>query len=193
MATGLMGGTFDPVHLAHLVIAEEALDRLGLDRVVFVPSARPPHKNEEDITPVEHRLEMVRLAILGNPRLVLSDIEARRPAPSYTIDTVRAFRREFGDEEKLLFIMGADSLTQFFTWRDPLELISECEFVVVPRPGIELTDGDARIVDRAHLLDAPELELSSSDIRARVREGRTIRYLVPESVRTYIEEKKLYS
>jgi nicotinate-nucleotide adenylyltransferase len=193
LATGLMGGTFDPVHIAHLVIAEEALDRLGLDRVVFVPCARPPHKNEEDITPVEHRLEMVRLAILGNPRLVLSDIEARRPAPSYTIDTVRAFRSEFGDEEKLYFIMGADSLTQFFTWKDPLELISECEFVVVPRPGIEFTDGDARIVDRAHLLDAPELELSSSDIRARVRDGRTIRYLVPESVRAYIEEKKLYS
>ncbi len=137
MATGLMGGTFDPIHIAHLIIAEEALDLLGLSRVIFVPSARPPHKSGDDVASVEHRLEMVRLAIDGNPRLALSDLEVRRPEPSYTVETVRQFRRELGEHEKLYFIMGADSLAQFFTWKDPLELISSCEFVVVPRPGVD--------------------------------------------------------
>ena len=113
MATGLMGGTFDPIHIAHLIIAERALDQLGLDRVIFVPSARPPHKREDGVTSVEHRLAMVGLAIAGNDRLELSDLEARRPEPSYTIETIRQFTRELGVHEKLYFIMGADSLAQF--------------------------------------------------------------------------------
>ena len=193
MATGLMGGTFDPVHIAHLIIAEEALDSLGLDRVIFVPSARPPHKNGDDVTSVEHRLEMVRLAIGGNPRLELSDLEARRADPSYTIETVRQFRRELGDDEKLYFIMGADSLVQFFTWKEPTDLLAACEFAVAPRPGVEPDGADPRIRAKAHLLDAPLIGVSSSDIRERVRAGRSIRYLVPPPVFTYIEEKNLYS
>ncbi len=188
-----MGGTFDPIHIAHLIIAEEALDLLGLSRVIFVPSARPPHKSGDDVTPVEHRLEMVRLAIEGNDRLALSDIEVRRTEPSYTVETVRQFRREFGEHEKLYFIMGADSLTQFFTWKDPLELISSCEFVVVPRPGVEPGAGDPRLREKAHMLDTPLIDVSSSDIRERVRTGRSIRYLVPPSVSAYIREKNLYS
>ncbi|MCK4409646.1 MAG: nicotinate-nucleotide adenylyltransferase [Candidatus Eisenbacteria sp.] len=193
MATGLMGGTFDPIHIAHLIIAEEALDLLGLDRVIFVPSGRPPHKSGDDVTSVEHRLEMVRLAIDGNPRLVLSDLEVKRTEPSYTVETVRQFRREFGEHEKLYFIMGADSLAQFFTWKDPLDLISACEFVVVPRPGVSPGDGDPRIREKAHVLDTPLIGVSSSDIRERVRAGRSIRYLVPEGVVAYIREKNLYS
>lgn len=193
MATGLMGGTFDPIHIAHLIIAEEALDVLGLSRVIFVPSARPPHKSGGDVASVEHRLEMVRLAIDGNPRLALSDLEVRRPEPSYTVETVRQFRRELGEHEKLYFIMGADSLAQFFTWKDPLELISSCEFVVVPRPGVGPGDGDPRIREKAHLLDTPLIGISSSDIRDRVRTGRSIRYLVSPAVNAYIREKNLYS
>jgi nicotinate-nucleotide adenylyltransferase len=193
LATGLMGGTFDPIHIAHLIVAAEALDLLGLDRVIFVPSARPPHKHGDDVTSVEHRLEMVRLAIDGDPRLVLSDLEARRPDPSYTIETVRQFRREFGEDEKLYFIMGADSLAQFFTWKEPLDLIAACEFVVAPRPGVGPDDGDPRIRAKAHMLDSPIIGVSSSDIRERVRTGRSIRYLVPPAVLAYIEEKNLYS
>ena len=193
MATGLMGGTFDPIHIAHLVIAEEALDLLGLDRVIFVPSARPPHKSGDDVTSVEHRLEMVRLAIDGNPRLALSDLEVRRSEPSYTVETVRQFRRELGEHETLFFIMGADSLAQFFTWKDPLDLVSACEFVVVPRPGVGPGDGDPRIMEKTHMLDTPLIDVSSSDIRERVRTGRSIRYLVPEGVIAYIREKNLYS
>ncbi len=188
-----MGGTFDPIHIAHLIIAEEALDLLGLSRVIFVPSARPPHKSGDDVTSVEHRLEMVRLAIDGNPRLALSDLEVRRPEPSYTVETVREFRREFGEQEKLYFIMGADSLAQFFTWKDPLELISSCEFVVVPRPGVGPGDGDPRIREKARMLDTPLIGVSSSDIRERVRTGRSIRYLVSPAVSAYIREKNLYS
>jgi len=188
-----MGGTFDPIHIAHLILAEAALDQLGLDRVIFVPSARPPHKREDEVTPLSHRLEMVRLAIAGNDRLELSDLEARRPEPSYTVETVRQFAREFGGSEKLYFIMGADSLTQFFTWKDPLDLIDACEFVVVPRPGIGADEGDPRIREKAHRLDVPLLGVSSSDIRQRVRNGRSIRYLVPDDVSAYIREKNLYS
>ena len=193
MATGLIGGTFDPVHIGHLIIAEEALDLVGLDTVVFVPSARPPHKRADALTPIEARMEMVSLAVRGNPRLAVSDIEVRRARPSYTIDTVREFRRELGDGETLHFIMGADSLTQFFTWKDPLELLEACEFVVVPRPGVDISSGDRRILSRARVLETPLIGVSSSDIRARVREGRSIRYLVPQAVRAYIEEKNLYS
>lgn len=193
MATGLMGGTFDPIHVAHLIIAEEALDRLGLDRVVFIPSARPPHKPGSHMTPVEHRLEMVRLAVADNPRLAVSDVEARRDDTSYTIETIRALREELGEEETLHFIMGADSLAQFFTWKDPLDLLSACEFVVVPRPGATIEDGDPRIREKATVLEMPMLDIASSDIRSRLRSGRSVRYLLPGPVRAYIEAKNLYS
>ncbi len=193
MATGLLGGTFDPVHVAHLIVAESALDQLELERVIFMPSAGPPHKPGRTIAPVSARLEMVRLAISDNPRLSISDIEARRPGPSYTIDTVRELQRELVPGEKLHFIMGSDSLVQFLTWKDPHELLAACEFAVVPRPGFDLRDADPRVSARARVLEAPMMDISSSDIRQRVREGRTIRYLVPALVSAYIEEKKLYS
>jgi nicotinate-nucleotide adenylyltransferase len=193
LAIGLMGGTFDPIHLAHLIIAEEALEAFGLDRVIFIPSAGPPHKPGRRVSPIEDRLEMVRLAVAGDPRLEVTDLEARRPVPSYTIETVRELRREYGEHEKLYFIMGADSLTQFFTWKDPEALLSACEFVVVPRPGVGMQEADERIRTKALILDAPMLDISSSDIRERVRRGRSIRYLVPPEISAYIAEKKLYS
>lgn len=193
MATGLLGGTFDPIHVAHLIVAECAVDELGLDRVIFMPSAVPPHKPGRAVTPVRHRLEMVRLALLGNTRLSVSELEAHRPPPSYTIDTVRELRRQLGEGEALHFIMGADSLTQFFTWKAPEELLDACEFAVVPRPGFDMSESDPRALARVRVLGAPMMDISSSDIRRRVREGRTIRYLVPAEVSTYILEKKLYS
>jgi nicotinate-nucleotide adenylyltransferase len=193
LATGLVGGTFDPIHIAHLIIAEEALDRLGLDRVLFIPASRPPHKPDCALSPVETRLRMIELAVADNPRLAVSDIEARRPEPSYTIETIRELRKRLGASERLCFIMGADSLVQFFTWREPEALIRECEFAVVPRPGVDMSAADPRIRERAVVLEAPLMAVSSTDIRDRVRRGVSIRYLVPESVRTFIGEKKLYS
>ena len=193
MAIGLMGGTFDPIHVAHLAIAERALEALDLDRVIFIPAALPPHKSAEAVSSFEHRLEMVRLAIAGDDRLEVSDLEARRPLPSYTIETIRELRREFGDEETMYFIMGADSLTQFLTWKDPDALLSACEFVVVPRPGVAIDDAEDRVRERAIVLDVPTMDVSSSDIRERVRRGESISHLVPPEVSTYIVEKKLYS
>jgi nicotinate-nucleotide adenylyltransferase len=188
-----MGGTFDPIHIAHLIVAELALDLLGLERIIFVPSARPPHKSENDISPIEHRLEMVRLAIEGNPRLSLSDMELRRPEPSYTVETIRQFRRELGSEERIYFIMGADSLAQLDTWKDPDELASSCELVVFRRAGSMPDDADPELGRAVRVLDTPLIEVSSSDIRERVRRGLSIRYLVPGGVIAYIEEKNLYS
>jgi nicotinate-nucleotide adenylyltransferase len=188
-----MGGTFDPIHIAHLVIAELALDILGVSRIVFVPSARPPHKPEAEVTPVEHRLEMVRLAIAGNPRLSLSDLEVRRPEPSYTVDTIRQFRRELGEDERIFFIMGADSLAQLSTWKDPHELAASCELVAFPRPGIDAAAIAPRFGGAVRMLETPLMDISSSDIRARLRDGLSVRYLVPDAVRAYIEEKNLYS
>jgi nicotinate-nucleotide adenylyltransferase len=193
LAIGLIGGTFDPIHVAHLIIAEAALEALSLREIVFVPAARPPHKDDDSVTPVEHRLEMVRLAIEGNARLTVSDIEARRASPSYTIDTIREIRSGLDAREEIYFIMGADSLVEFFTWKDPEELLGSCRFVVVPRPGVSMGDADPRILERATVLEAPELAIASRDIRERVRLRRTIRYLVPASVESYISEKKLYT
>jgi nicotinate-nucleotide adenylyltransferase len=188
-----MGGTFDPIHVAHLIIAEAALEALSLREIVFIPAARPPHKGGACVTPVEDRLEMVRLAIEGNPRLTLSDIESRRETPSYTIDTIREFRAGLDAGEGIYFIIGADSLVEFFTWKEPEKLLDECTFAVVPRPGVSMEDADPRIREKAVILDAPELEIASRDIRERVREGRTIRYLVPAEVESYIDRKNLYT
>jgi nicotinate-nucleotide adenylyltransferase len=188
-----MGGTFDPIHVAHLIIAEEVCDVLGLSQMVFIPAARPPHKSPGSVSPVARRLEMVRLAVADNPRLAFSDFEARRDEPSYTIETIRHFRAELGPDETIYFVIGADGLVQFPSWREPFELLSTCEIVVVPRPGIRIEDSDPRIRDRALVLSTPLFEVSSSDIRERVRAGRSIRYLVPPTVRAYIREKKLYT
>jgi nicotinate-nucleotide adenylyltransferase len=193
VATGLLGGTFDPVHLAHLIVAEAALEDLSLDRVIFMPCAEPPHKPGRQITDVRHRLEMARRATADNPRLEVSELEASRAAPSYTIDTVRELKQALGEGELTHFIMGSDSLEQFFAWKQPLELLAECEFAVVVRPGFDMSGADSRILERAHILRAPQVDISSSDIRRRVRDGRTIRYLVPSGVSDYIVEKKLYS
>jgi len=193
VSTGLIGGTFDPIHVAHLFMAEEALEQCALDRVLFVPAPRPPHKEVSDLSPFADRLAMVRLAVTDNPRLDVTDIEARREGASYTIETVRAIRAELGEGEPVSLIIGGDSLVQFRTWKDPERLLSEVELVVARRPGSHDETVDAAIRDNARFLDMPLLGISSTNIRDRAREGRSIRYLVPETVRSYISEKSLYS
>jgi len=190
--TGLLGGTFDPVHIAHLVMADQAVSQFGLTGLVFVPAARPPHKRDGAVAPFADRLEMVRRAIAGHPRLSVSDVEARREGPSYTIDTVRALADALPGEQ-LYFVAGSDSLAQLAGWRLPDDLLAECRFVVAPRPGFSVESADARFRDRVLLLDAPLLDVSSHDIRERVRRGASIRYLVPDAVEAFIREKSLYT
>jgi nicotinate-nucleotide adenylyltransferase len=194
---GVLGGTFDPPHVGHLWLAALAADALDLDRVLFMPAAKPPHKGERPISRGTDRLSMTRLAIHADPAFELSALEMERPGPSYTIDSVAELKRLHPDAQ-IYLLMAADSLAQIDTWREPDRLLEEVEWAVGPRPGSELPDRsalEARFGDRAsriHLLDGPALEVSSSEIRRRVAAGHTIRYLVPRDVEELIIERELY-
>lgn len=202
MKLGVMGGTFDPIHIGHLVTGEEARHRFGLDRVLFVPSARPPHKKERHNTPVADRLRMAELAVQGNACLGVSDMEARREGLSYTVDTLRSLHAMHGAGTELYFITGADAILEILTWKDPAELLAEAYFIAATRPGYPLeklrdalprlnSHGEAA-ESRVFTLEVPALAISSTDIRARVAQGRPFRYLVPDPVWSYTTEKRLY-
>ena len=188
---GIFGGTFNPPHLAHLLAAEGVRDHLKLDRVFFVPAAIPPHKQKENIVPAKHRLEMVRLSIKGNHFFDLSDVELHRKGPSYTIDTVREMRRSYPDDE-LFFIMGIDLLTDFDTWKDPDRILEECRLVAMNRPGFDLAVIDKELLMRVELVNVPSVDISSTNIRRRVKSGRSIRYLVTQDVEEYIRRNSIY-
>ncbi len=194
---GILGGTFDPPHMGHLILAEEARDQLGLDIVLFVPAGDPPHKRDRHLSPVEHRLTMVALAIADNSAFYLSRVDADRPGPHYTVDMVRIIRSQFPPEVELYFLMGFDSLADLPNWYKPEELVAMCQLVALTRFDVEL-DWDylesrlPGIRGRVRILDMPELELASHVIQDRVRNGRTIRYQVPPAVETYIYKHGLY-
>ena len=197
MRIGVLGGTFDPIHIGHLVIAEEARGELMLERVVFVPARLSPHKLDHVVSPVEHRQAMVELAIASNPHFAVSRVDIDRFGPSYTVDTVELLRDEWGAGVEIYFIMGSDSLLDILTWHNPQRLIKLCRFAVVSRPGyqVNLDELDALLpgaASRVQTLNAPELDISSTDIRRRVREGLSIRYQVPEAVEDYIYQHELY-
>lgn len=188
---GIFGGTFNPPHIAHLLAAESVRDHLKLDKILFVPAAIPPHKLKEDIIPAKHRLEMVRLAIRGNPSFELSDMEVRRKGPSYTIDTVRELRRiRPGDD--IFFIMGIDLLTDFDTWKEPDKILEECTLVAMNRPGFDLAVVDKDLLARIELVNVPSVDISSTNIRRRVKSGRSIKYLVTADVEDYIRRNSIY-
>lgn len=194
---GVLGGTFDPPHNGHLLIAHEAVKQLGLQRVLFAPTHHPPHKRAANHTPIEHRLEMVRLAIASYPQFVLSRVDVDRPGPTYTVDTMRILREQFGKDAELFFIMGMDSLANLLTWRAPEQLIQLCKLAVFPRPGFtanldELEQHIPNLRARIVLLNAPTLDIAASDLQARVRAGESIAHFVPEAVARYIAEKGLY-
>ena len=194
---GVIGGTFDPVHYGHLAAAEEARITLNLERVLFVVANVPPHKLDEEVTPVEHRLAMVRLAINSNPHFAISRVDVDRPGPSYTVDTVSILQEQWGQETEIYFIMGLDSLMELPTWHQPERLIQLCRLVVVRRPGFELDMAQLEaslpgISSRVEILDMPEMDISSSDLQERVREGLSIRYQVPPEVERYINDHELY-
>jgi nicotinate-nucleotide adenylyltransferase len=194
---GVLGGTFDPPHVGHLWLAALAADELDLDRVLFMPAAKPPHKGQRRISKGTDRLLMTRLAIHTDPTLDLSGLEMERPGPSYTIDSVAELKRLYPDAQ-LFLVMAADSLAQIDTWREPDRLLDEIEWAVGPRSGTDLPDRSAledRFGDRAtriHLLQGPALDVSSSEIRRRVAAGHTIRYLVPREVEELIIDRELY-
>jgi nicotinate-nucleotide adenylyltransferase len=196
---GVLGGTFDPIHYGHLAAAEEAVSVCNLERVLFVPAARPPHKRGETISGAEHRVSMVRRAIEDNPTFLLSDLEIHRRGPSYTVDTLRQLHRDWVASE-LFFIVGMDSLAELPLWHQPEALLEQAVLVAIQRPGVpdvdlhELSGRLPLVKERVRLVAMPGLGLavSSTELRERVASGRSIRYLVPESVREYIRQAGLY-
>jgi nicotinate-nucleotide adenylyltransferase len=194
---GVIGGTFDPIHYGHLAAAEEARVRVNLEKVLFVVAGVPPHKLNEDVTPVEHRLAMVRLGIASNPHFGISRVDVDRPGPSYTVDTISILQEELGPDTELFFVMGLDSLVEVPAWHQPERLIRLCRLVAVSRPGFEvdmrrLEASVPGISSRAEIIDMPEVEISSSDLQRRVKEGLPIKYQVPEEVERYIIKFHLY-
>jgi nicotinate-nucleotide adenylyltransferase len=195
---GILGGTFDPPHIGHLWLATLAADELGLDRVLFVPAAQPPHKRRHKLSSAAHRLLMTRLAIASDPLFELSGIEMERPGPSYTVESMQELRRLYGDRGQLFLLMAVDSLAQIETWRDPEQILELAEWGVGPRPGSAppsadwLKDRFGTAASRIHLLDGPGLAVSATQIRQRVAAGRAIRYLVPRAVEELIIDQGLY-
>ncbi len=191
---GVLGGSFDPPHVAHLAIASEACHALHLERMLFVPAAAPPHKSGEERTPAQVRLELTSLAIDDDLRFTASAIEIERGLV-YTVDMLRALSERYGEHE-LVFVMGSDSLLQLEAWHEPEELLSLCSLAVAPRPGDSpeaITAAAERWgASRVAVLDLPALAVSSSAIRARAAQRRPIRYLVPRRVEQYIQETGLY-
>jgi len=184
----LFGGTFDPPHMAHLVAAERVRDELALDEVWFVPAGQPPHKPPGAVSPAHHRLRMVELAVADHPAFRVCDIELHRPGPSYTVDTVKALRRQHPEVE-FYFIVGADMAADLPNWHGIDELKTLVRFVALGRPGYPrpvLPD------IRVHWVDMPLMEISASELRRWIREGRSVRYLVPEGVRQYVEAHDVY-
>jgi nicotinate-nucleotide adenylyltransferase len=198
LKTGILGGTFDPVHKGHLKIAEAVKKRLGLQNIIFVPAGRPWMKADRPITPVEHRVAMVRLAIAGHPGFELSLSEVNRPGSTYTIQTIREFRRKFGEGAEIYFIIGRDGLWHLPKWRSIAHLVKLCRIAVVPRPGFSLPDMDAMekqipgLSESVVLLDKPEIDVSATEIRKRVAQGIPWKTLVPPAVAEYIAVHKLY-
>jgi nicotinate-nucleotide adenylyltransferase len=213
MRIGLFGGTFDPIHWGHLRSAEEVSEKLALNRVLFVPTSIPPHKESQKTAPARDRLEMVRLAVAKNPRFSVSTVEIRRPGPSYSIDTLRHFARKNRGKDSYFFILGIDAFRDIGSWKDFRQLFSFCHFVVTSRPGSNDPNplrGTPVAVRNLFCYDFKEkiyrhrsgtclyfvrltdIAISASKIRKRVRAGKSIRYLVPLEVEAYIKKRRLY-
>jgi nicotinate-nucleotide adenylyltransferase len=193
---GVLGGTFDPIHIGHLIVAEEARIRLGFSEVLFVPAGQPWLKLDHSITPAAHRVEMVRRAIAANPYFKLSTLEVERPGPSYTVDTMTMLQKQLGSEASLFFILGHDTLAELPLWKEPKKLVQLCRLVVAPRLGSKdlkhLETSISGLLEKVIQLDMPVIGISSSGIRQRIAQGLSIRYLVPDEVEKYITEQRIY-
>ena len=198
MKLGILGGTFDPIHLGHLIIAEEAMSSLGLDRVIFVPAGDPWMKADSTITLSHHRLAMILAAIADNPSFKVSPVELERNSPSYTVETLEEMQEDYGAQTEYFFIIGADALKGFGRWIQPERILELCTLAVVGRPAqefLDLTPLESTlpgIGKRVVTVGDVAIGVSATDIRGRVAEGRTVRYLVPLAVASYIQEHGLY-
>jgi len=198
MNIGVMGGTFDPIHRGHLIVAEEVKARLNLAEILFVPAGQPWLKANSAIAAAEHRLQMVRLAIAGKTCCKLSAMEIERAGPSYTVDTIAELQGQLRAGDELFFILGWENLAELPQWREPSRLIKMCYLVAVPRPGYPALDLNALeaaipgLSERLIMLDTSRIAISASQIRNRVAQGLTIHHLVPEPVERYIQEHGLY-
>jgi nicotinate-nucleotide adenylyltransferase len=195
---GVLGGTFDPVHLGHIGMADEARKALDLAEVIFVPAGQPVGKSTRRVTPAEQRIEMLRLAIIGRPYLKISFMEIERPGPSYTVDTLDALRKRYGGKAEIYFILGWDSLAQLPEWHEPGRIVEMCSLVAVPRPGyprpdvkiLEKTVPD--ISKKLVYIDEPNLDISAMAIREKAARGEPVDHLVPGLVAEYIKKHRLY-
>jgi nicotinate-nucleotide adenylyltransferase len=187
MKIGILGGTFNPIHIGHLILAEEAREKLGLQRVIFVPAYLPPHKDNSDIAPAKDRLKMVKLAIAGNRYFSASDTEIKRDGRSYTIETIKEFKKDYLKDD-LYFIIGSDLLKYLAEWKDLNEIIKMVRFIAATRPGYPLD----KIPSYISTLAIRAVDVSGFEIRYCIKENKSFRYLVPDSVHKYIIRNKLY-
>jgi nicotinate-nucleotide adenylyltransferase len=198
MNIGILGGTFDPIHSGHLIIAEEARLKFRFARVLFVPAGQPWLKTGRKITPAANRVEMVKLAIAANPHFEISAVDVDRPGPSLSVETVAILQQQLGAEARLFFLVGWDSLAELPQWKEPDRLIQLCKLVAVTRPGfsrpgLKAMEASVPGVTRSVVwLDIPPVDISSTGIRNRVAQGLSVHGLVPEAVESYIKERKLY-
>ncbi len=200
MRLGVFGGTFDPVHLGHLILAEQCREQAKLEQVLFIPAARPPHKREGALTRFEQRVEMLQLAISGQPAFRIAELEKGRPGPSFTYVTLEELRGQHPGAE-LCLIVGADSLNDLPQWVEPRRILELATLLVVPRPGWEMVELETLRKDlhlpsdfplRLQMVNAPLIDIASREIRQRVAQARSIRYLVPRAVEAYVADKGLY-
>tara|TARA_B100000965_G_C19547674_1_gene738643 strand:+ start:327 stop:911 length:585 start_codon:yes stop_codon:yes gene_type:complete len=193
MKVCLFGGTFDPPHLGHLIIAQTIFEAENFDQIVFVPAYQPPHKNGMKISPVGQRLEMLKIAISENPNFIMSDLEIQRKGLSYSIDTIIEYKKQNNlSSDELFYLMGSDSLKQFKKWKDTKRIIDESRVIVAIRPGFRPSDIPNWILAKIQFASIPRIEISSTTIRDRWIDDKTIRYMVTESVWQYINKNKLY-
>lgn len=192
MRIGLFGGSFNPPHLAHLIVAETIREQFDLDAIWWIPAYQPPHKTGEALAAAAHRLAMTQAAVAGNPAFEVSDLEIQREGTSYTVDTVCTLQAKHPNHPFFLLI-GSDSLQGFSSWHQPEEIVARVPLIVYRRPGTAAINVEPSFAERVHFAEAPLLEISGTKIRRRLREGRSIRYLVPDVVRAYIDQHKLYT
>jgi nicotinate-nucleotide adenylyltransferase len=190
---GLFGGTFDPIHTGHLIVGEIIRDTLNLEQIIFIPAKKHPFKDNNFIADETHRYNMIQLAIKDNEYLEVSDIELKSEGTSYTINTVQRFRNEYIEPEvDIYFLMGMDNLNQFHLWKEPDELMRKCKVVVFSRPGFKPPVEAEKYLNSIQTIQIPLLEISSTQIRNRIKTNQTVRYLVPAVVESYIRDNKLY-
>jgi nicotinate-nucleotide adenylyltransferase len=189
---GILGGTFDPIHMGHLVLAEQVWEKLQLERVIFIPCASPPHKTEHKLSSAIHRFEMTKLALEGNSHFSVSDIELKKEGLSYTVETLRRLK-ELREDAEIYFLTGSDVLDEITTWKDPEEIYRLATIVIGVRPGFGQFDPEDHFAKKSVIVRITGVDVSSTQIREKVAKGESIRYLVPSKVEEYIKKENLYA